>query len=42
MDRQYNDNWGALNQRDGQTVQLEMRSSKSERTTENTMTNEEQ
>ena len=42
MDRQYNDKWGAVNQRDGQTIQWQMRRSKSERWTVNTMTNEEQ
>jgi hypothetical protein len=41
MDRQYNDKWGAVNRRDGQTIQWQMRSSKSERWTDNTMTNEE-
>jgi hypothetical protein len=40
--RQYNDKWGAVNRRDGQTIQWQMRSSKSERWIDNTMTNEEQ
>ena len=31
MDRQYIDKRGAVNRRDGQTIQLQMRSSKSER-----------
>jgi hypothetical protein len=38
----YNDKWGAVNRRDGQTIQWQMRSNKSERWTDNTMTNEEQ
>ena len=42
MNRQYNDKWGAVNQRDEQTIQWQMRSSKSERWTDNTMTNEKQ
>jgi hypothetical protein len=42
MDTQYNDKGGAVNRRDGQTIQWQMRSSKSERWTDNTMTNEEQ
>jgi hypothetical protein len=42
MDRQYIDQRGAVNRRDGQTIQWQMRSSKSERWTDNTMTNEEQ
>jgi hypothetical protein len=36
-DRQYHGKWGAINQRDGQTIQWQMRSSKSERWTDNTM-----
>jgi hypothetical protein len=42
IDRQYNDKWGAENRSDGQTIQWQMRSSKSERWTDNTMTNDEQ
>jgi hypothetical protein len=42
MDRQYIDKRGAVNRRDGQTIQWQMRCSKSERWTDNTMTNEEQ
>jgi hypothetical protein len=38
---QYNGKWAAVNQRDEQTMQWQMRSSKSERWTDNTMTNEE-
>jgi hypothetical protein len=38
----YNGKWGAVNQRDEQTIQWQRRSSKSERWTDNTMTNEEQ
>jgi hypothetical protein len=34
-DRQYNGKWGAVNQREGQTIQWQMRSSKSERRTDN-------
>jgi hypothetical protein len=29
MDRQYNDKWGAVNRREGQTIKWQMRSSKS-------------
>jgi uncharacterized membrane protein len=38
----YIDKWEAVNRRDGQTIQWQMRSSKSKRRTDNTMTNEEQ
>jgi hypothetical protein len=38
----YFDKWGIVNRRDGQTIQWQMRSGKSERWTDNTMTNEEQ
>ena len=31
MDRKHNEKWGAVNRRDGQTIQWQMRSSKSER-----------
>ena len=41
MDRQYNDKGGVVYQRDGQTIQWQMRTSKSERWKDNTMTNEE-
>jgi hypothetical protein len=42
MNRKYNDKGGAVNRREGQTIPWEMRSNKSERWTDNTMTNEEQ
>jgi hypothetical protein len=40
MERKHNEKWGAVNRRDGQTIQWQMRSSKSERWIDNTMANE--